>query len=204
MFRMGMGAKIGAGLVCAAAFALLLAGPSFAKSKCSDEPPGKDMSERRLKMVMKFAWDQVPEQYTSRSKKIVVDTKKPGDAMVPHAIAHQVIRAGWRSGHAQLCGLVEEQKANFATMMARQIKEHKLTDQQQLFIQRLHQTTIMLIVGEAEFVEQEGKQIIARTKAKTNIKGPCVEARRKLIKCQIDEFIEGSKKTAQPTKPTKR
>jgi hypothetical protein len=154
---------------------------------------------------MNFAWAQVPEKYTSRNgKTIMVDTKKPGDVMISYPIAHQVIRAGWRSGHAQLCGLMEEERANFRTMMARQTKAYKLSDQQQLFVQRLHQATIMLIVGQAEFVVREGKEIVARTKAKTNIdiKAACPEARRKLIRCQIQEYIEGSKTpgTAQPGK----
>ncbi len=202
MFKTGMGAKLGVGLLFTAAVALLSVESTLAQGK---EGKGSELSDRRLKIVMNFAWELVPEKYTPRSgKTIVVDKKKPATAMVPPDVAREVIKVGYRSGHAQRCDLLEEQKANFETMMRREQAAKKWSDQQLLYIQKLHQVTIMLIAGSAVIVEKEGEQIIAQKEAKTNIKGPCTEEQRKSVREAIKTYIDAggteAPKTAQPGK----
>jgi hypothetical protein len=193
MFKTGMGAKLGVGLLIAAAAALLSMDATLAQGKDGKDgkPKGSELSDRRLDVVMKFAWQLVPEKYTPRDgKTIVVDKKKPAASMVPPDVAREVIRAGYRSGHAQRCELLEEEKANFETMMRRQIATKKWNDQQLLFIQKLHQVTIMLIAGTATFVEHEGKQIVSQKEAKTNLKGPCTDDQKKSVREAIKQYID--------------
>jgi len=192
MFRMG--AKAAAGLVCGATIALLPVESTSAQDK--------EMSDRSVKVVMRFAWELVPEKYTpSSGKAIVVDKKKPTTAMVPLDVARGVIKVGYLSGHAQLCELIEEQKASFETMMRRQQAAKTWTDQQLLFIQKLHQVTTMLVAGTIVIVEKEGEQVVSQREAKTNIKEPCTDTRRKSVKDAIVAYINApGPKTAQPAK----
>jgi predicted Rdx family selenoprotein len=198
-----MGAKLFVGSLFAAAAALLSMESTLAQGTDAKGPKGAELSEKRLNTLMKFAWENVPEKYTPRSgKTIVVDKKKPAAAMVPADVAREVIRVGHRSGHAQRCSLFEEEKANFETMMRREQAAKKWSDQQLLFMQKLHQVTIMLIVGKATFVEHEGEQIISQKEAKTNITAPCTDDQKKDVRDQIKAYIDAgaSDKTAPPAK----
>jgi len=197
-----MGAKLLVGSLFAAAAALMSMESTLAQGK-EEKAKGSELSDKRLNMVMKFAWENVPEKYTPRNgKTIVVDKKKPTASMVPPDVAREVIRVGYRSGHAQRCNLLEEEKANFETMMRREQAAKKWSDQQLLFIQKLHQVTIMLIVGKATFVEHEGEQIISQKEAKTNITTPCTDDQKKAVRDQIKAYIDAgaSDKTAPPAK----
>jgi hypothetical protein len=197
MFKTGKGARLGLGLVLAAGAALLLMEPVLAQGK---EGKGAELSDKRLKTVMNFAWELVPEKYTPRNgKTIVTDKKKPAASMVPPDVARDVIRVGYRSGQAQWCSLFEEEKANFETLMRRQQAAKKWNEQQLLFIQKLHQVTIMLVTAKAVFVEHDGKQVISQTEAKTNPKGACTDEQRKTVREAIKTYIaSGPEKAAQP------
>jgi hypothetical protein len=206
MFKTGMGARLGVGLLFAAAAALLSMESTLAQGKDAKGPKGSELSDRSLNLVIKFAWQMVPEKYTPRSgKTIVVDKSKPATAMVPRAVAREVVSVGYRSGHAQRCDLLEEQKANFETMMLRQRadKNKKWSDQQLLFMQKLHQVTIMLIVGQIVIVEKEGERVIAQKEAKTNIKDPCSEEQKKSVREAIRQYIDAGKPGAPKTEKKK-
>ena len=50
----------------------------------------------------------------------MVDKTKPNEVIIPLETAREVIHAGRLSAHAQLCELVEEQRANYQTLMRRE------------------------------------------------------------------------------------
>jgi hypothetical protein len=168
-----VGARIGAGLVCAAIFALLAGGSGLAQEKFT--PP--------------------------QGKTITVDKSKPKEVEVPLEIAREAVRVGYYSAHAQLCNLLEEQQANYQTLMARQ-RDAKWTDQQMLYIQKLHQATVMIMTGKITFVESEGNLKPIQRPAKTNPDEPCTDAKRQNVKAQIASYINASPKakTAEPAK----
>src|SRR5262245_47201856 len=146
MFKVG--ARVGAGLMCAAAIALLSGGSGQAQEK--------DPSDNSVRMFVKYAFALLPEKFTSpQGKTIVIDKKKPKDVDVPLEVAREAVKVGYFSAHAQMCGLMEEQQANYHTLMARHGPD-KWTDQQQLFIQKLHQATVMIMTGKIVFQESEG------------------------------------------------
>jgi hypothetical protein len=198
-----VGAKLGAGLVCAFTIALLAGGPALAQEK--------DPSDNSVRMFMKYAWVLLPEKFTSpNGKTIVVDKKKPKEVELPFEIAREAVKVGYYSAHAQLCGLMEEQQANYQTLMARHAAD-KLTDQQMLFIQKLHQATVMIMTGKIVFVESEGNLTPVQREAKTNTHEACTEAKRQMVKAQIAAYIDAGPspgaskaKTAEPASMRKK
>src|SRR5262245_21791002 len=111
MFKVG--ARLGAGVMCAAAMALLSAGPTAAQEK--------DLSDNSVRVLMRWAWTLLPEKFTPpNGKTIVVDKKKPKDVEVPLEVAREAVKVGNSSAQAQLCNLWEEQQANYDTLMLRQ------------------------------------------------------------------------------------
>jgi hypothetical protein len=189
-----VGARIGAGLVCAAIFALLAGGSGLAQEK---EP-----SDNSVRMFMRYAWLLLPEKFTPpQGKTITVDKSKPKEVEVPLEIAREAVRVGYYSAHAQLCNLLEEQQANYQTLMARQ-RDAKWTDQQRLYIQKLHQATVMIMTGKITFVESEGNLKPVQREAKTNPSEPCNDAKKQAVKAQIAGYINSGPKakTAEPAK----
>ena len=189
-----VGARVGAGLICAAIFALLSGGSGLAQEK--------DPSDNSVRMFMKYAWQLLPEKFTSPSgKTIVVDKKKPKEVELPFEVAREAVKVGYYSAQAQICNLLEDQAANYRTLMARH-RSDKFSDQQQLFIQKLHQATVMIMTGKVTFVEEEGSQKPVQRDAKTNPDYSCPDARRQQVKAQIAAYINATPaaKTAEPAK----
>ena len=193
-----LGARAGVALISAAAIASVLGQPTFAQQ-------GKEPSDKVVNLMMRFAWQLTPPKFSSPAgKTIEVDKKKPKEVTIPFEAARQVVLVGHRSAHAQLCGLAEEHVANFKTLMRREEKSEKWTDQQLLFIQRLHQATYMYVTGKAGFeIETEDGKVI-KSEAKTNITEECTDAKRKNLKDQIKTYIKDGAalphKTAEPAK----
>jgi hypothetical protein len=191
-----VGARIGAGLLCAAIFALLSGGSVSAQEK--------DPSDNSVRMFMRYAWLLLPEKFTPpQGKTITVDKSKPKEVEVPMETAREAVRVGYYSAHAQLCNLLEEQQANYQTLMARQ-RDSKWSDQQKLYIQKLHQATVMIMTGKIVFVESEGNLKPVQKEAKTNpAADECNDAKRQQVKAQIANYINTSPvkaKTAEPAK----
>jgi hypothetical protein len=190
-----VGARAGAGLVCAAIVALLSGGSGLAQDK--DSP-----SDNSVRMFMRYAWVLLPEKFTPpQGKTITIDKSKPKEVEVPLEVAREAVKVGYFSAHAQLCNLWEEQQANYQTLMARQ-RDAKWTDQQKLYIQKLHQATVMIMTGKIKFVESEGNLKPVQREAKTNPNEACTDAKRENVKAQIAGYINATPKakTAEPAK----
>jgi hypothetical protein len=192
-----VGARIGAGLVCAAIVALLSGGSVLAQEK--------DPSDNSVRMFMRYAWMLLPEKFTPpQGKTITVDKTKPKEVEVPMETAREAVRVGYYSAHAQLCNLWEEQQANYQTLMARQ-RDANWTDQQKLYIQKLHQATVMIMTGKISFVESGGNLKPVQKEAKTNPSEPCDDTKKQAVKAQIANYINAGPnkaKTAEPVAKT--
>ena len=68
--------------------------------------------------------------------------------MVPVDIGREVIIAARRSALAQICKLDEHQIANYRSMMLREVQKKKWSDQQIVFINMLHLTTVQIFAGD--------------------------------------------------------
>ena len=193
MFRKG--AAVGAGLVWAAAIGLLAGGTALAQDKSP--------SDKSVQAFMRYAWALLPEKFTPpNGKTITVDKKKPETVEVPLDVAREAVKVGYYSAHAQLCNLWEEQRANYDTLMLRQRTSAKWSDQQLLFIQKLHQVTVMIMTGKIVIVEKKGDVTVAQRDAKTNISERCTDSDRQQVKARIASYINAAPvtKTAHPAK----
>jgi hypothetical protein len=190
-----MSTKTGIGLVCAAVMALLSAGAALAQEK--------GPSDKSVQTFMRYAWGLLPEKFTPpNGKTILVDKKKPKEIEVPLEVAREAVRVGYFSAQAQLCNLMEEQQANYDTLMLRQRAAKQWSDQQLLFIQKLHQVTVMIMTGKIMIVEKEGDVTVSQREAKTNVSQECKDTERQRVKTQIAKYINAAPaaKTAEPVK----
>lgn len=174
-----------AGTKCIGAAAALLA---FAPAPASAQ---EEMSEKSVRTVMEYAWLQLPAQYTTKDgKTIIVDKKDRESAVVPIDEAREVIKAGYRSAHAQICDLKEDQLLNRASLVRREAEKRKWNDQQMLYIQQLHLTTVMLMTGTVKVVEKiDGKDVVTDEKPGA-ARGSCTDEQRTKVKDAIATYVK--------------
>lgn len=174
-----------AGTKCIGALVALLAivpGPATAQD---------ELSEKSVKTIMEYAWLQLPAQYTTKDgKTIITDKKNREPVMVPLEEAREIIKVGYRSAHAQICELKEEQILNRNSLMRREFEKKKWSDQQMLYIQQLHLTTVMLMTGTVKVVEKvDGKDVV--TDEKPGLKqGVCNDDQRVKVKDAVASYLK--------------
>ena len=162
---------------------------------------GKDLSDESVKVLMNYAWAMTPVKFTRPDGSIIeVDKAKRDEVVVPLDQARDVIRVARLTAYAQICGLAEEQVANFQTMMAReQAKKSdkggdKWTKQQMLYINQLHLFTVMLMTGGVKLIEKEGNAgkevVLENTKIAPPKADACNEAERKKVLDLITAYRE--------------
>ncbi len=166
---------------------------------------GKDLSDKSIGTLMDYAWAITPAKFTlPDGKTIEVDKNNREAAMVPIETARDVVRAGRLSANAQICGLNEEQAANYQTMIGRERAKSKWSDQQTLYISQLHLFTVMMLTGKVAVVarEDEGKDVKVEdtSKAEEKLKQTptCSEAEREKVKAQILAYIGTEAPAAGP------
>jgi hypothetical protein len=198
----GKGAKAGVTLFWAGALLAAVAGPAFAQTK--------DLSDDSVQALMRYAWGMVPERFTNPTgQTIVVDKSKPKEVIVPVEAASEIIRAGRLSALAQRCELLEEQRANYLTLMRREQAKSKWTEQQLIYIHTLHLMTVMLMSGNVQIVEKDGDKKPVPLEGKSAKTESCTDTERKKVKDQIMGFVNASPpaaaaSAAPPSQPGKR
>jgi hypothetical protein len=165
-------------LACAAAFA---SGASAAEGELSD---------KSVQVIMDYAWTLTPAQFSKKDGTvIVVDKQNREQAMVPIDIAREVVRVGRLSAHAQACNLPEEQTMNHRSLMKREVNKKKWTDQQELYINQLHLTTVMLLTGKIKLVERDGdKDVVVDEKAAPT--PTCSDEQKQKVKDLIAAYVK--------------
>ena len=113
---------------------------------------------------MDYAWSLTPQQFSKQDGTvIIIDKKKKAEVMVPIDVAREVIRVGRISAHAQVCKLNDHQIVNHRSLMKREEEKKTWTDQQLVYINQLHLTTVMLLTGKIRLVEKDGdKEVVDR------------------------------------------
>lgn len=150
----------------------------------------KELSDKSVLTLMRYAWNLVPEKFTTpQGKTIEVDKSRPSDSIVPMDTARDVIRAARLSAYAQMCELPEEQRANYQTLMRREEAKSKWTDQQMLFINQLHLFTMMTLTGKVQLVERDGDKQVVVQEGKQAKAGTCSDTEKKKVQEQIMAFV---------------
>jgi hypothetical protein len=179
---MAKGANAGVALSCAGAFVAALVGPTFAQNK--------ELSDKSVLTLMRYAWGMVPEKFTTPlGKTIIVDKAHASESIVPLDIAREVIRVARLSAYAQLCELQEEQRANYQTLMRREEAKSRWSDQQMLFINQLHLFTVMTLTGKVQLIEKDGDKQVVVQEGKPIKAESCTDTERKKIQDQIMAYV---------------
>lgn len=164
----------------------LLGGPALAQNK--------ELSDKSVETLINYAWAITPPKFTSPDgKTIEVDKNKRDQVVVALDVARDIVRVGRLSASAQICGLIEEQAANYQTMMAREIAKKKWSDQQLLFISQLHLFTVMMMTGGVKVIdrgENEGDKeiVIDNQKLEKPKADACSDAERGKVKEQLAAY----------------
>jgi len=179
---MAKGANAGVALACAGAFVAALVGPAFAQNK--------ELSDKSVLTLMRYAWGMVPEKFTTPlGKTIIVDKAHASESIVPLDTAREVIRVARLSAYAQLCELQEEQRANYQTLMRREEAKSRWSDQQMLFINQLHLFTVMTLTGKVQLIEKDGDKQVVVQEGKPIKAESCTDTERKKIQDQIMAYV---------------
>jgi hypothetical protein len=147
---------------------------------------------------MEYAWSLVPAKFTKPDGAVVeIDKKKKEQVLVPLDVAREVIRVGRLSAHAQVCELGEEQVLNYRSLMKREHEKKKWTEQQLIYLNQLHLTTVMLLTGKIKLVEKDGDKEVVVEESKSNAQTCSAEQRAK-VKELIMAYVSTGPKLAAP------
>lgn len=151
----------------------------------------QDISDKSVEVFMDYAWSMTPSKFTKPGGTVVEVNKKERDkVVVPQDVARDIIRAGRMTAHAQLCDLSREQVLNYRSLMKRESAKKKWSEQQMIYINQLHLTTVMLLTGKIKLVEQEGgKQPVVEDTRKEDAKS-CTEEQRTKVKALIEAYLK--------------
>jgi hypothetical protein len=181
---MGKAANRGVALLCASAVVAMLAGPALAQNK--------ELSDKSVLTLMRYAWGMVPEKFTTPlGKTIIVDKAHASESIVPLEVAREVIRVARLTAYAQLCELPEEQRANYQTLMRRE-EAKKWSDQQMLFINQLHLFTVMTLTGKVQLIEKDGDKQVVVQEGKPLKTESCTDTERKKVQDQIMAYVNAA------------
>jgi hypothetical protein len=149
----------------------------------------QELSEKSLRTFMEYAWQLTPSKFTRPDgRTIVIDKKKKDEVLVPVDAAREVIRVGRLSAHAQVCELGDMQVANYRSLMIREENKNKWTEQQLIYMNQLHLTTVMLLTGKIKLVDKEGEKEVVVEESKTNTQ-TCSDEQRKKVAQMVRDYV---------------
>jgi hypothetical protein len=172
------------------------AAPAWAQA-----PGTGGLSDKSVTTLMDYAWQILPNKFTTPSGKVIeVDKKKRELATIPVETARDVIRVGYNSAQAQVCELWEEQATNFDALMRRETAKKKWNDQQLLYITTLHRMTIHAVAGKIRVVEKDGELHVFLEPIEPS-KAACPDDKKKKVAEAIDAYdkIDGGASAAATT-----
>ncbi|MEJ2124816.1 MAG: hypothetical protein P8Y47_08400 [Alphaproteobacteria bacterium] len=165
-----------------------------AQQSASGKSDKKDseLSAKSTRLIMGFALTTIPSEIKQPNGKVLkIDRKDPKKILVPIDDARRIIMAARNSAHAQMCNMPELQSENYMALMRSEQAKNKWSQQQILFINRLHLFTVMWLTGNVKFLEKDGKkepQVISEPdKGK---KKACSEAEKAKVKKNIEAFLK--------------
>jgi len=165
----------------------------------------QELSERSVKAFMDYAWSLTPSKFTKPDgTSVEIDKKDRSKAEVPVETAREVIMVGRMTAHAQMCELPEDQVANYRSLMRREDAKKKWTEQQMIYINQLHLTTVMLLTGKIRLVEKkDGAKDVVIDEPKGEAKAQtCTDEQRKKVKELIAAYIATGPDLADSSKAT--
>ena len=161
----------------------------------------QELSEKSLRSFMEYAWQLTPSKFTRPDgRTILIDKKKKEDVVVPVEVAREVIRVGRLSAHAQVCELAPDQVANYRSLMLREEGKNKWSEQQLIYINQLHLTTVMLLTGKIKLVDKQGEKEVVVEESKSNTQ-TCSDEHRQKVAQMIQAYVKTGPPLASAAAP---
>ncbi len=151
----------------------------------------QELSDRAVRAFMNYAWSLTPAKFTKPDgTSVEIDKKDRSKVEVPMETAREVIKVGRLTAHAQICELPEDQIANYRSLMRREEAKGKWTEQQIIYINQLHLTTVMLLTGKIKLVEKTegGKEVVIKEPDEDEAY-TCTDEQRKKVKELIAAYV---------------
>ncbi|MEO1718699.1 MAG: hypothetical protein AAFR23_00550 [Pseudomonadota bacterium] len=155
----------------------------------------QQLSEKAVRTFMDYAWSLTPKKFTKPDgTSILIDRTKRSEVEVPLKDARSVIMAGRMTAHAQICELQQHQVANYQSMMRRERGSARWSDQQMVYINQLHLTTVMLLTGQigVKSKDGDGKDVEVRSKKPPVV--TCTPEQRTKVKQVVEEYVKSEPK----------
>lgn len=172
-------AGIAAGLV---SLIFILAAPATANAQ-------NQLSDRSVQTIMNYAWNYTPEKFTKKDgKTIFIDKKNREKMTVPLVKGREIIMAGRLTAHAQACGLLQDMKNNFNSLMLREHLSKQWSEQQMVYINMLHFTTTSITLGTMDLIERdEGGKIVQKNNRIPALS--CTDEQKEKVKELIEQYV---------------
>jgi hypothetical protein len=183
------------------AFAAGATAQTTAAPKGDKEATGQNQKEqlslRSVQLITGFALTTIPSEIKQPDGSILkIDRKNLQNIIVPVEDARRIIMVARNSAHAQMCDMPELQAENYLALMRAEQSKKKWSQEQMLFINRLHLFTVMWLTGNVRFLEKDGKKepevISEPDKAK---KKDCSADEKESVKANIEAFLKSVQKS---------
>ena len=180
------------------AFAAAATAQTTAAPKGDKEPAEKtELSQKSVKLITGFALTTIPSEIKQPDGKVLkIDRQNLERILVPLEDARRIILTARNSAHAQMCDLPELQAENYLALMRSEQAKKKWSQEQMLFINRLHLFTVMWLTGNVKFLEKDGQkepQVISEPDK--GEKKPCTPEEKESVKANIEAFLKSAQKS---------
>lgn len=156
-----------------------------------------ELSAKTVNLITGFALTTIPSEIKKPDGTVMkIDKSDTSKIVVPIEDARRVIKVARLSAHAQMCDLPQLQAQNYLTMMRQERAKETWSEEQLLFINRLHLFTVMWLSGNVKFVDKgDGSKEPEVISDPDESKYDCSEEDRKQVQSQIESYIKSAKKS---------
>ena len=167
------------------------------KEEKKDPAEKQELSQKSVKLITGFALTTIPSEIKQPDGKVLkIDRANLERILVPLEDARRIILTARNSAHAQMCDLPELQAENYLALMRSEQAKKKWSQEQMLFINRLHLFTVMWLTGNVKFLEKEGQkepQVISEPDK--GEKKVCSPEEKENVKANIEAFLKSAQKS---------
>ncbi len=160
-----------------------------------DEQDSEGLSKKSVGLITTFALTTIPSEIKRPDGTVMkIDKTDRKSLEIPVEDARRVIRVARLSAHAQMCELPQLQAQNYMTMMRQERAKDKWTEQQLLFINRLHLFTVMWLSGNVKFVDRgDGSKEPEIISDSTDSEYECTDEDRQQVRARIENYLKSAK-----------
>jgi hypothetical protein len=190
-----------------ACLTLLFSGLAFATSAVAaqdnaaaakgEKEAQSELSLKSVKLITGFALTTIPSEIKQPDGKVLkIDRTNLERILVPLEDARRIIMTARNSAHAQMCDMPELQAENYLALMRGEQAKKKWSQEQMLFINRLHLFTVMWLTGNVKFLEKDGKkEPTVISEPDKGEKKPCSPEEKDSVKANIEAFLKSVQKS---------